>query len=228
MSLIGQRHTLLSDWICPFGYRHMGICASKVNGRVFVQYVADSCYCTAPFTLYTMIINRAETEQIFCDYRSSLWVNAHRWNKSPRTKPRSKTSCLFSRNPLPSSPETLQRKIYKRPTTLQVEADKERAWRKNTHVPQIWKGLTVDTSPHVRGPASVRLSLPPHHSCPSTTRPTHDEKLCTPMFKSFNTHSITDSKRAMELIMLCMMLRKEISGTLFKPLYFFSCGLACV
>lgn len=28
-----------------------------------------------------------------------------------------------------------------------------------THVPPIWKGHTVDTSPHVRGPASVRLSL---------------------------------------------------------------------
>ncbi len=37
---------------------------------------------------------------------------------------------------------------------------------KNTHVLHIWKGHTVDTSPHVRGPASVSLSLPPHCSCP--------------------------------------------------------------
>lgn len=53
VSVIVQRHKLLSDWICPFSNRHMGICANNSKGSVFVQYVAGSWYCIAPFTLYT-------------------------------------------------------------------------------------------------------------------------------------------------------------------------------
>lgn len=37
VSVICQRHKLLSDWICPFRNGHMGSRASKGNGSVFIR-----------------------------------------------------------------------------------------------------------------------------------------------------------------------------------------------
>lgn len=65
---------------------------------------------------------------------------------------------LFSRNPPKSSPETLWCKRDKRQTHAAGISRQEESRMKNTHVLHVWKGHIVDTFPHVRGAASVKLS----------------------------------------------------------------------
>lgn len=130
----------------------------------------------------------------------------------------SQTSCLLSGNPPHSFLEILHWKTDQRQPILQAGGNKERGkWK--THIScRFKKGHTVDTSPPVRGPASVSLSLPPHHL--STTQHTQRQKQNKD--KNFPMHiwsQIAGDWRAMELIMWCMILRRMISGTLFEPLY---------
>lgn len=113
-----------------------------------------------------MIINCVLLSRFLLYYGNWLY-------KSPRTKPTSCKNVLFIQSTINCSIQSTAvlstgfRAQYRQKANHAAGRSRQGGSQmKNTHVLQIWKGHTVDTSPHVRGPASVRLSLAPCCSCP--------------------------------------------------------------
>lgn len=141
-----------------------------------------------------------------------FWVNTHRWNKSPRAK------CVVHSGQKSCCPlQRLYSARQKANQTAGIGENKEKAWWKTDmsckfEKVTLWTHLHMCVALHLLG--SVCLLTHGIH-----TAHTWRHNLCTQMFQRFSKHQIRDSERALELIMWCMMLRKDISRTLFEPLY---------
>lgn len=111
------------------------------------------------------------------------------------------------------------------PKTLRHDADKEAntnaagrcGWgesgMKSTHVLRNWKGHTVDTAPHARGPASIASSPAAQHAHKDRRK---KNSKCFNVSVHIWSHA---DRKAMELIMWRTTQGKEISrGTLFESL----------
>lgn len=101
-------------------------------------------------------------------------------NRSPRTKPTSrKTSCLFSRDPLQRSPETLQQTKGKPrlPVDVEEERERERGWK--THMSctfekvTLWIHLHMCMALHLLGSACLLATHVQPRSTRTTTEPVH-------------------------------------------------------